>query len=68
MCSGGDSPGGKNFGSSLSPHTEDAVLPSGIERLPNLFDYLNVPSRPEWFMAKVVWCNMPQLTATFVGI
>lgn len=64
----GDGPGGKSYGSSLSAHTEDAVMPSEIERLPDLSGYLKVPSRPEWFMAKMAWRDMPQRTATFVGI
>ena len=51
----GDSPGGKNFGSSLSAHTDDAVMPSEIERLADLSGYLKVRSRPEWFLAKVAW-------------
>ena len=63
----GDSPGGKNFGSSLSAHTEDAVMPSEIERLPDLSGYLKVPSKPEWFLAKVAYRDMPQQTASFVG-
>ena len=63
----GDGPGGKNFGSSLSVHTEDAVMPSEIERLPDLSGYLKVPSRPEWFLAKVTYRDMEQRTASFVG-
>lgn len=64
----GHGPGGRNFGSSLSAHTEDAVMPSEIERLPDLSGYLKVPSRPEWFLAKVTYRDMPQRTATFVGV
>ena len=60
--------GGKNFGSSLSVQTEDAVMPSEIERLPGLSGYLQVPSRPEWFQAKVARREIPQRTATFVGV
>ena len=63
----GDSPGGKNFGSSLSAHTEDVVMPSEIERLPDLSGYLKVPSRPDWHLAKVSYRDMPQTTATFIA-
>jgi len=60
--------GGKSSGSSLTAHTEDAVMPSEIERLPDLSGYLKVPSRPEWFLAKVPYREMPQRTASFVGV
>ena len=63
----GDSPGGKSYGSSLSAHTEDAVLPSEIERLPDLSGYLKVPSKPEWFLAKVIYQEMILQTRSFVA-
>ncbi|TPG48203.1 type IV secretion system DNA-binding domain-containing protein [Sphingomonas glacialis] len=66
--SDGAGPGGKTWGNSLSAHTEDAVMPSEIERLPDLSGYLKVPSRPEWFLAKVAWREMPRRTATFVSV
>ena len=64
----GAGPGGKSWSNSLSAHTEDAVMPSEIERLPDLSGYLKVPSRPEWFLAKIAYQEMPQRTATFVGV
>lgn len=64
----GDGPGGKNFGSSLSAHTDDAVKPSEIERLPDFSGYLKVPSRREWFMARVAYREMSPRTESFVGM
>lgn len=44
------------------------MMPSEIERLPDLSGYLKVPSKPEWFLAKVAYREMPQRTASFVGV
>lgn len=64
----GAAPGGKSWGHSLSARTDDAVMPSEIERLPDLSGYLKVPSKPEWFPAKVTYREMSQRTATFVSV
>lgn len=63
----GDGPGGRSAGTSLAAHTEDAVMPSEIERLADLDGYLKVPSRPEWHLVKVPYREMPPVTASFVG-
>jgi hypothetical protein len=43
-------------------------MPFEIERLSDLCGYLKVPSRPEWFLTKVAWQDMPQRTASFVSV
>jgi type IV secretory pathway TraG/TraD family ATPase VirD4 len=63
----GAGPGGKSSGTLLAAHTEDAVMPSEIERLADLAGYLKVPSRPEWHLVKVPYRDMPQHTASFVS-
>ena len=64
----GDGPEGENLGSSLSAHTDDTVMPSKIERLPDLSGYLKVPFRPDWFMVTAGYRDMPQRAASFVGV
>lgn len=44
------------------------MMPSKIEQLPDLSGYPKVPSRSEWFLAKVTYRDMPQRTASFVAV
>lgn len=58
---------GSSSGSSITTVTEDAVLASQIEQLPDLEGYLKVPSFAPWHTVKVPFVDMPQRSPSFVA-
>jgi hypothetical protein len=59
---------GTSSGSSITTVTEDAVLASQIEQLPDLEGYLKAPSFAPWHTVKVPFVDMPQRSPSFVGL
>jgi hypothetical protein len=56
---------GRSSGSSMSIHTEDAVLATQMENLPNFFGYLTAPSVAGWARVRFGFDGLQPQSAAF---